>query len=520
MSGPEPVADEFEDHPTNEEIERNLKKLFGDNVVPYKASPPNESGSTEDVVIAKLNEYYAKTMLGNQFKIIDESIPGRVRFLDEKHFISNLRGEKALITITEPGGAIKPKFEPVSTIWLNHKKARRYRMVIFDPRREFQRTNEDYNLWPGFAIKPVRGNCYKFLRYVRDIVCAGDKAIYRWLMAWVAHMVQRPWEKPETAVAIQGEEEGTGKSFFPKVLSILLDGLEPRSDHLLYFTTSNSKMITGDFSGHLEYCVLLHAEEAFSAENERENSIIKNLVSEDTIGINAKNKEAKRSRNFIRLILTGNPPHIVKAGRFARRFLVLKILPKQRLNTDYFRELSDDLHTGGFDALMFYLARYPIFKYNLRVAPRTNALSEQQEGSFTSEEEFWHNRLHTGELTIEKTTENHYYKGLGIEALIGRAQMFYWYQHFARKQGKRKISNEVWFGRNFSKFFNENKTLVQTKNKITGAPLIGLATVKPDDLNYYVIPKLSICRELFQAYLGRKVEWPDESEEWIDKPYE
>lgn len=200
---------------------------------------------------------------------------------------------------------------------------------------------------------PIKGKCYQTLRYIRDVLCNGKKDQYRWLMAWVAHLTQRPWEKPETAVAIQGEEEGTGKSFFPWILGELLDG--KGMSHKLYFEASNSKMITGDFNGDLERCLLLHAEEAFRAESEREDSIIKNLISDHNLGINPKGIEAKLSKNFIRLILTGNPPHIVKAGRFARRFLVLKISDKRRLDTVYFKKLTDELENGGFEALMYYL---------------------------------------------------------------------------------------------------------------------------------------------------------------------
>jgi hypothetical protein len=562
MSGPEPVADDDEyptDEelaknriklfgeppssatddlpPTDEEIARNEKKLFGDHagsdmfgpkVVPIRSAQPADDTSAEGAVVNKLNKYYAKVMLGNKFKIIDESVPGVVRFLDEKDFIAILRSEKALITLTDPGGTtIKAKYEPVTTIWLNHRKARIYRMVIFDPRREFNPNvwgpNVDYNLWRGFATKSVRvhGAGYKVLRYIRDILCDGNKDQFRWLMAWVAHMRQRPWEKPETAIAIQGEEEGTGKSFFPWILSKLLDGDDSNITHRLYFKASNSKLITGDFSGHLERILLLHAEEAFSAENERENSIIKDLISGEDMSIHPKNIEARISKNYIRLILSGNPPHIVKAGRFARRFLVLKISPKQRLNTDYFRELSDDLFTGGFEALMYYLDHYPIFKYNLRVAPKTAALAEQKDASSSSEEQFWRSRLYTGELRMDGTTENKYYsRNIGTEYLIIKNRLYREYEAFARKLRNARLSDEVWFGRRFSKFFNAKDSLVRSKINDTGAPLIGLASDKlGDNTNYYVIPKLSICRQLFSDYVGQPVEWPDDSEEWTDKPF-
>jgi hypothetical protein len=536
--GPRPSSATMPDEhpPSEEELARNERKLFGEkdlfgsNVVPLRSAQPDESGSVEDIVVNKLNKYYAKTMLGNKFKIIDESVPGVVRFLDEKDFIAILRSEKALITITEPNGTIKPRIEPVTTIWLNHRKARIYRMVIFDTHKIFDPTvwgpHVDYNLWRGPATFPQKGSCYKTLRYIRDVVCNGDKETYRWLMAWVAHMVFRPWEKPDTAIAIQGEEEGTGKSFFVWILSLLLDGKEESMERSfpLYFKASSAKMITGEFNGHLEHCLLLHAEEAFRAESDREDAIIKDLISGGKLGIHGKYRDAKLSNNYIRLILTGNPPHIVKVGRFARRFLVLKISDKKMLKTDYFGDLAKNLHCGALEALMYYLKKYPIHKFNLRVAPKTAALADQKEASSTPEEQFWKSRLYTGELTMDGTVEkgqNKYYANdIGTEYLIIKNRLYRNYEKFAKNIRGARVSDEVWFGRRFAKFFNAKESLVRLKVNNTGAPLIGLATDKlPDNTNYYVIPKLSICRELFSDYIGQPIEWPDDVEDWLDKPF-
>ena len=51
-----------------------------------------------------------------------------------------------------------------------------------------------------------------------------------------------------------------------------------------------------------------------------------------------------------------------------------------------------------------------------------------------------------------------------------------------------------------------------------GNPIKYLKTDKPYKLNFYIIPKLSICRRLFDAYLGQKCEW-ENIDSWSDKQF-
>jgi Family of unknown function (DUF5906) len=513
------MSDEFEDHPSAEDIRENKKKLFGDEkVVKFPDAKPNKEDDPELSFVADMNKYYAKTMKDDKFKVIDESIPGVIRFLNKKEFMDDRAHDKLQILTTSPDGNIKAKFEPKAKAWLEHPKARRYRMTVFDPRKPFHRNDLDYNLFKGFGVEPSKGQCYKILQYVRNVLCSGNKEHYRWLMAWCAQMFQQPWKKPETAVAIQGEEEGTGKSFFPQILAKLLDGKDFTNANKLYFTTPNAKMITGDFSGHLEHCILLHAEEAFRAESDREDSIIKSIISEDNLSINAKNIEAKLSKNFIRLILTGNPPHIVKAGRFARRFLVLKISSKHRLDTEYFKELSNELNSGGYEALMYYFMHYPISKFNLRIVLKTEALLEQKIESMKGEERFWYTLLHTGELDILGINHGKYYGKMEKEYSVIKYKLFNRFQRFMNKKAEKNRSDEVSFGMRFSKFFpviDNNGTIQKDRN---GNPMKMLKSDKHQETNCYIIPSLNTCRLLFDVYFGQKCDWPD-NDEWIDKQF-
>jgi hypothetical protein len=512
------MPDEFDDHPTLEEVEEVNRKLHAsDKVVQFHQQPKKDE--PQDKRELALNKHYATVLKNSKLKVIDETRPEDILFLDKKDFMDKLSYRKVLIELISPDKTIKAKWESETKLWLENQDHRQYDRVIFDPHPNKKHSiigGGDYNLWRGFAIQPRRGKCYKTLQYIKKILCNNDKKIFRWLMAWTSHIFQRPWEKPETAVCLHGEEEGTGKSFFPMIISKLMDGKNPSGATRLYFKASNSRMLTGDFTGHLERCILLHAEEAFRAESEREDSIIKDLISGEDMGSNPKGVEAHINRSYIRLILTGNPPHIVKASRWARRFLVSNVSSSRRMDLEYFRSIQHELDNGGYEALMYYLMHYPINKFSLREAPKTEALLEQKLESLKSEERFWYNMMHEAELPIEGTNQGKYYPGNQMEYMVIKYILFNRFQRFTNRRVEKNRADSTSFGMRFSQFFpviDGDGNIVKERN---GKNMRFLKTDKPNDVNFYIIPTLSLCRRMFEAYIGHKIEWPD-NKDWTEK---
>jgi hypothetical protein len=507
------------EYPTPEESEANRKKveesLKGSNIVNMPERPKVQENDGIPEYVRDLDRFYATVWKGVKYQVIDESIPDKIKFVDINEFDRSMADDKITLYHNNPDGSTKAKIESKAKLWREHPKHRKYRQVIFDPDKPIinpQPYGGDYNMWPGFAVAPVKGSCYQFLQYVKIIVCKNNKDQYRWLMAWTAHMFQKPGEKPETAVAIQGEEQGTGKSFFPLIISRLLHESS-------YFSTSNQKMITGDFSGHMERIILLHAEEAFRAESEREDSIIKNLISEERIGINPKGVEAKLTKNYLRLILTGNPPHIVKAGRFARRFLVLKISSKRVEDNEYYIGLLKMMKNGGYAALMYYLLNYPIDKFNLRKPLKTAGLLEQKLESLSGEERFWYTYLYEGQLSILGYSKGKHYPGMDTEYLVIKHKLFSQFQRFMNRKVEKNRSDSVSFGMRFSKFFPVIDGHGKLLRDRSDNPMKFLKEDVFDKCHCHVIPPLIVCRRMFDSYLGQACEWPDNTE-WVEKEYE
>ncbi len=61
---------------------------------------------------------------------------------------------------------------PVGKWWLSHPNRREYRDVVFYPNHDFP---DSMNLWRGFAVNAVPGECGRFLDHIRDVLCKGNK---------------------------------------------------------------------------------------------------------------------------------------------------------------------------------------------------------------------------------------------------------------------------------------------------------------------------------------------------------
>jgi Family of unknown function (DUF5906) len=529
-----------DEHPTFEESEANRKYLedtlkSGEKVVQLKEAPSNKSHDSPRFVEADssdkwYNEHFAVITDNGRTQVYWVHENGRTSsYINNNDFFSAWAHNKITEVNEDPGGKTTSKLTEAARHWFYKFKDRRtFHFAIFDPNGSAPPNT--FNFWPGFGTKPVKGDCHLSLAYFNDILCSGKDEEYKFLFKWVAHMVQKPGEKPETAIVIPGEGEGTGKSFFTKILSGLIDGKD--QEPYLFFSTSNAKLVSGDFTGHLRHCLLLHSEEALKPDSEKENSVIKNLISESIFGFHAKFKDAKAGKNFIRIVFTGNQPHIVRASRTSRRYFVPSISTEKMQDHGYFRALQEELDNGGYEALMYELMNTDISDFDVRSAPITEGLLEQRSESHKGPEAFWIDILNTGQLNFDEKSLNRYYPSIGKEywcndevtgasAFSGapisvnrqvneyhiiKNRIFVKFNRFEGRTPYRDKSSETSFGTQFCKFFSKTEGFELKKVKI-------------GKYNYYILPPLMVARQCMDDYLGYKYKWDVTITEWGEEPF-
>jgi hypothetical protein len=228
------------------------------------------------------------------------------------------------------------------------------------------------NLWQDFAVKPRRGEWALFDDHLYDVICGGNESYYNWLMDWLAHLVQKPQEKPGSAVVLKSEIKGTGKSMVVEFLRRIL-GVHAMS-------VSHTEHVVGKFNGHFLRNILLGLEEGFWAGNKAAEGVIKNLITEPYITIEQKGVDPISARNYTRLLVTTNAHWSVPAGIDERRVFVLEVKNPDAKKRKYFDPIFKEMDHGGTEAMLFDLLQREI-KSNLRNPPETLALREEREHS-------------------------------------------------------------------------------------------------------------------------------------------
>jgi hypothetical protein len=441
----------------------------------------------ENPEIMAVNEEYAVVLAGGKACVLKEH--GTTFELMSVGSFNNWLANKMYRYQNAEGKTVSI---PLAKYWIAHPLRRQFQRIVFAPG---QSDESVYNLWNGFAIEPREGDCSLFLDHVKENICQRSDTLYQWVIGWCADIVQHPDRKIGTSLAIRGKQ-GTGKTIFGKIIGSLF------GDH--YVSVADPRYITGRFNSHLISCLLLHADEGFWAGDHAAEGKLKDLVTGEDHHIELKGIEAFKVKNYVRLLVTGNPRWIVPAGLEERRFPVLDIGDAHREDHQYFAAIQSQMDNGGREALLYYLLHFDTTSVNLRSIPKTDALLEQKISSMSAEQLWWFGILSNGRLPPQKSGRR----------LIGKQFLFDHYINQSRQIGVSRRSSEIMVGR----FLNKTVPDLQTKRRVWfivrdrdeegdgrgGAGFEGDA---------YLFPDLSKCRGAFQDMVNQDIDW-DELEDW------
>jgi Family of unknown function (DUF5906) len=335
----------------------------------------------------QLNEKHAVVRnIGGKCRIIEEVYDPalnrtrltRQSFEDFKNYYRNI---EVLIGTTPKGMPITKK---LGAFWIDHPQRRQYDTIVFAPGKDVEGC---YNLWKGFACLSKPGDCSLFLKHIEDNICNGNKEHYQYLLSWMARAVQQPATTGEVAVVLRGGR-GTGKGFLSKHFGYLF------GRHFLQI--SNPIHLVGNFNSHLRDVVVLFADEAFFAGDKKHSSILKTLITEETVTVEAKGIDAEVASNFVHLIMASNDEHVVPAGGDERRFFVLDVSSAHQQDVSYFENIDKQMNAGGYEALLYHLMTLDISGFQVRHVPKTEGLRDQKLLSLSPVADWWYQRLWEG----------------------------------------------------------------------------------------------------------------------------
>jgi hypothetical protein len=359
----------------HEELSEHLKKekaKKGYNTRISTTAPLTPFFQSREEIILWYNERHFAVKLNGGFRLGSDS---DLELMKKGDFFDLYSGSKFNV-----GTSDKPKLECTAKLWFDDNRRRTYvKGLTFDPSRIYAIDEEQRNLWKGFPVVPVEGDCAIFLTYVKQIICSNNEEHFNYLIALVAQMFQFPHLKPGIAVVLRGDE-GVGKSFFIEKLGALMGPY--------YFKTSNPAYIFGDHNSQLKDKLLCHLEEAVWAGSKKDDSLFKDLITGSTLEINEKFIPVHSVPNHLHIFLSGNPDWLVKAALKARRIFALHVSDARRVDTEYFAGIDKWFTSVGAAALMHFFLNHKS-DINLRNVPITEELINQKTHSFGPVEEYF-----------------------------------------------------------------------------------------------------------------------------------
>lgn len=368
------------------------------NSAPELAFPDEEPEPEKIGPIEQLNKEFAFVLSGGGHKIIREMLDEKgvaiVDHLKEESFHKRFAHLEMQVGVDKKG---KASTEAVTKVWIRSPKRRTYDGFVFRPGLSVD--PRFYNCWRGFKYEPLKeGEVLQeqwkmaldmLLQHVQQNVCDGDEELFKWVMGYFAHAVQRPWEKPRVALVFQGRK-GIGKSRLVEIVGALF------GQHFLQ--VANPRFLTGNFNSYLEQNVIFVAEEAFWSGDKSVDGILKHLITGQYHLIERKGQEPYQVDNCTRVVIIGNEEWLVPATEDERRYAVFKVGEGRRRDQEFFGAISRGMEAGGYRLLLSYLMNFDLSQVDVNTAPLTQGLLDQKMPTLTPVQMYWYECLMAGEI--------------------------------------------------------------------------------------------------------------------------
>ncbi len=348
-------------HPqTEEQIENAIIKRQEEAQAMHCAAPPSLPQTPvegDDPIINSIVEEMNKTfavLLQPTFLILEENEDGTFS-LDKRQSFKE-RFENQLISL--PSGKNKTRAE----LFLKSPKRRTFRKIVLDPScvGHYQQNGHwNYNLWQGFAFAPKAGDCEKFKRHILEVVCAGCRDHFEFLLDLLAHWVQKPHVRT-VAILLLGPQ-GCGKNIFAEAVGKLYGRA--------FGVYDDVERLLGRFNAELAGKIVILADEAFWGGRKSDSGKLKAAITGESVWIESKGKDKIELPNYRKFIAVSNERFAIPLDRDDRRWLVLNCSSSKVGNDKHFNAIVEELEHGGYEALLSELLHRDITKFNPRRLP-------------------------------------------------------------------------------------------------------------------------------------------------------
>jgi hypothetical protein len=335
-----------------------------------KETVANDVGRTQDDVVERLNKegccvVNLKGKVRYVYMTPDTEHPTQLvdNFATKDDFL-NWFADDVVDGVKVVRGVPLPVKVPVGNIYVDHPERRKLSGIKFFPGKPRILPNNVLNTCSGFAVRPKEGDCSLFLNHCRDIICNKDPVLYKYLLGWMAGIVQKPWDlQRATALILTSPNKGTGKSKFGDVFGSLF------GRH--YMAISDKSHLTGKFNAHTSELVLMLADEMYDLNDPEALGVLNTRITEKTKPIEKKGIDTFSAPNYCRYIILSNDDSPVKIQFGDRRFVIFRVSETRIKDFTYFAALDEQMDNGGREALLHFLLHHDISNFNAGDIPHS-----------------------------------------------------------------------------------------------------------------------------------------------------
>lgn len=380
-----------------------------------------------DLHILEVNSRYAYVLENGKATIFRED-----RDADGHLHVTRLSVQDFKSTLSNQIVFKGDKATQLGKYWIEHPQRRTYERSGFEPDPKKQDQANFYNLFRGMPVEPRKGDWSLFQKHLLEVGCNGDDETFEFFIQWLRLLVQAPHVMPGVAIVLQGRQ-GSGKGCIVRWLGKLV------GKHFRH--VSNVRHVVGNFNSHLEDVLLLFADEAVWAGDKASEGALKALVTEPTILLERKGRDAYQVPNYTHLIIATNNDWAAPMEGSDRRFVVVNTPDTYCNNGPYFAAINRQMSEGGLEAMMFDLANGFIDTDKPLRKPRSvssiEAAWRQKEQSLSPFHSWLQGKLEDGLMPKQETWESHVSREAAYEDYLAAMQ---------RQNVQRRLSPNI-FGR-------------------------------------------------------------------------
>jgi hypothetical protein len=246
---------------------------------------------------------------------------------------------------------------------------------------ESQCPDNCFNLWTPFAYAELTDAYTPDLDAIRMfkqhlfLMGGKEESTQQYLINWIAHMFQKPYEK--STMPVITSKEGTGKNILLCMLTRML------GRNKVFECTNPGRDVFGQFNDLMGPAFLVNFSEVSTKDFESHDGQLKGLIYDPTIPINGKHLTTRIIRSFHRFITFTNQALSVKISESNRRVSYIRASDSMIGRRDYFGPLVQMIQDqSALRTIYDYLMDVDLTEFNPQQIHRTR-YGEQVKQAFT-----------------------------------------------------------------------------------------------------------------------------------------